>query len=83
MYSPGTITDSVSTSKGDPTFCGTQQFAFKRLDTGGDASDMIQVQADGSWHIQPTSLAYTPGTVTIEVTVTLSHVDPLVMNKKE
>ena len=47
-----------------------------------DASDMITVQSNGGWHIRPTSPAYGPGAVEIEVTVTLSHVDPSVLNKK-
>ena len=43
VYNPGFFSDTVSDSKGDPTYCGARQFAFNRLDTGADAADLITV----------------------------------------
>ena len=50
-HNPGVFSDSVSTSNGDPTFCGERQFTFVRLNTGGDASDLVTVLPSGDWQI--------------------------------
>ena len=51
LITPPTFTDSVSTSNGNPTFCGDRQYSFKRVDTGATASDMITVDSNGDWRI--------------------------------
>ena len=61
--------------------CGARQFAFRRSDTEGDASNLISVQANGDWHIQAFSPDYSHGTLTIEVDVTLEHVDPQILTE--
>ena len=50
-YNPGTYTDTVSLSHGDPDFCGGFQFEFWRLDTSTQVLDLITVSPSGDWLI--------------------------------
>ena len=71
----------MSTSHGDPIFCGNRQYAFTRTDTGLAVSDLFTETTTGEWHISATSSSYTAGsTLEIKVTVTLEHVDPSLLS---
>ena len=73
IYSPGAFTDSVSTSKGDPDYCGVRRFDFRRTDTNAVINLIIEMP-DGTWRIQATSAFFTLEVVPVEVRVTVDHV---------
>ena len=79
VWTPQAFTDTVSTAKGDATFCGARTLTFTHSGgPSGNANDLITVQANGDWHVQAASPTYSTGTLTIVLRVTVSHVDPSV-----
>ena len=73
----------MSTTYGDPYFCGKRQYAFTRTDTGLTVSDLLTETPTGDWYISATGSSYTAGsTLEIKVTVTLEHVDPLLLSSE-